>query len=189
MLVEQKLRENSKTLGVLFALDKPFKARYTFGMETSESKIPEPMSMEEFEKLTPEEQAEQLQKLRESITPKDILDFMENGIKYYKEQAYIPTEEQVCDKFWKEHTFEELTAVPNERRLKWLYDIFREYYNEGASGFWDWQDNDNRIRAAAKTANGIYTMSLAVEIAKKHFPDGACRNLKYSKRKRKHYYT
>lgn len=144
------------------------------------------MSLEEFEKLTPEEQNEQCRKLIESITPKDILDFMENGIKYYKEQAYIPTEEQVNKKFWKDHTIKELIAIPNEHRLKWLYDTFREYYKEGASVFWDWEDNENRVNAAAKIAQNIYWLILAVEVTKKRWPDGSCRNLKYSKRKRKY---
>lgn len=182
---KQQLRENSKTLGVLFALDKPFKALYTFGMETSESKIPEPMSLEEFEQLSPEEQAEQLRKLSASLMP-NLHDFIEAGIKHYKDQAYIPTEEQVNKKFWKDHTIEELIAIPNEHRLKWLYDTFREYYKEGASGFWDWEDNENRVNAAAKIAQNTYWLILAVEVTKKRWPDGSCRNLKYSKRKRKY---
>lgn len=136
-------------------------------METTDSKIQPPMSLEEFEQLSPEEQAEQIRKTIENITPEDILDSVNAIIQEYKNQATIPTEEQVCDKFWKEHTLEEVSAVPNEKRLKWLYDIFREYYEEGASGFWDWQDNDKRTRAAVKTANDIYFMSLATEIAKK----------------------
>lgn len=103
----------------------------------------------------------------DSKTPEGILNSLQAGIKFYKDQAYIPTEEHVCQKFWKEHTMEEVRAIPNEHRLKWLYDIFREYYNEGASGFWDWKDNDNRINVAAKTADGIYIASLAVEIAEK----------------------
>lgn len=130
-----------------------------------------------------------LQNIRENLSFADVKEWLEASINEYKKQAYMLTEEQILKKFWKERTWDDVIDCPNEHRLLWLYETLRECYQEGASLFWDWEDNEKRINAAAKLAEEIYIASIATEIAKKHFPDGACRNLKYSKRKHKHYYT
>lgn len=130
-----------------------------------------------------------LQNIRENLSFTNIKDWLDASINEYKKQAYMPTEEQILKKFWKERTWDDVLAVPNVHRSVWLYDTLRECYQEGASPFWDWEDNDKRVYAAAKLAEELYITSLMIQVTKKRFPDGACRNLKYNKRKRKHYCT